>query len=273
MREITSPDPTRLYRAAALGAVLLAAAAAPAASAATEDFSWEGRVAPGQTVEIKGINGGVDAAPASGDRVEVSAVKRARRSDPDSVQVKVVEHAGGVTICAVYPSTDGRQPNECRPGEGGHMSANENDVSVRFTVRVPAGVRFVARTVNGDVAAEGLTGDVQATTVNGGVRLSTAGQADAETVNGSITASVGQANGDDPLTFKTVNGSIAVELPASANADLRAATVNGDIHSDFALTGPTRISRRSLSGSIGNGGRRLALDTVNGSIRIRQAAR
>ena len=66
------------------------------------------------------------------------------------------------------------------------MSANENDVSVRFTVRVPAGVRFVARTVNGDVAAEGLTGDVQATTVNGGVRLSTAGQADAETVNGSI---------------------------------------------------------------------------------------
>jgi hypothetical protein len=272
MRESSFHRAIRFHRAAALGAGLVAAAgSAAAASAATQDFAWDGRVAPGQAVEIKGINGDVDAGPASGDRVEVAAVKRGRRSDPASVQVKVVEHAGGVTICAVYPSSQGRRPNECLPGEGGHLGANDNDVSVRFTVRVPAGVRFVGRTVNGDVAAEHLAGDVQATTVNGGVRLSTAGQAEAETVNGSITASVGQASGEDPLTFKTVNGSITVELPAAANADLRAATVNGDIHSDFPLRGHTRISRRSLSGTIGSGGRRLALDTVNGSIRIRQA--
>lgn len=272
MRESRFHQAIRFHRGAALGAVLLAAAgSAAAASAATQDFAWEGRVAPGQTIEIKGVNGDVDAGPASGDRVEVTAAKRGRRSDPASVQVQVVEHAGGVTLCALYPTPPGKPANECQPGEGGRMSVNDNDVSVRFTVRVPAGVRFVGRTVNGDVTAEGLTGDVQATTVNGGVRLSTAGQAEAETVNGSITASVGQASGADPLTFKTVNGSIAVELPAGANADLRAATVNGDIQSDFPLHGPTRISRRSLSGTIGAGGRRLALDTVNGSIRIRQA--
>ena len=262
----------RHHLGAALGAVLLSAAvAASTASAATEDFSWEGRVAPGQAVEIKGISGDVDAGPASGDRVLVTAVKRGRRSDPASVQVKVVEHAGGVTICAVYPTPSGKPANDCQPGEGGRMSSNNNDVSVRFTVRVPAGVRFVGRTVNGDVAAEGLSGDVQATTVNGGVRLSTAGQAEAETVNGSITAAVGQADGSEALTFKTVNGSITVELPAAANADLRATTVNGTIDSDFSLHGPTRISRRSLSGTIGSGGRQLALETVNGSIRIRQA--
>ena len=272
MREIRFPGEIGFRRGAALGAVLLAAAvAASTASAATEDFSWEGRVAPGQAVEIKGINGDVGAGPASGDRVEVTAVKKGRRSDPASVQVKVVEHSGGVTICAVYPSAAGRRPNECQPGEGGHLGANDNDVSVRFTVRVPAGVRFVGRTVNGEIAAEGLSGDVQATTVNGGVRLSTAGQAEAETVNGSITAAIGQANGSEALSFKTVNGSIVVELPASASADLRAATVNGGIQSDFPLHGPTRISKRSLSGTIGSGGRRLALDTVNGSIRIRRA--
>jgi DUF4097 and DUF4098 domain-containing protein YvlB len=261
---------TGFHRRAALGAVLLAGVVAAATvSAATEDFSWEGRVAPGQSIEIKGINGDVDARPASGDRVEVTAVKRGRRSDPASVQIKVVEHAGGVTICAMYPN-NGRRPNDCQPAEDGHLGANDNDVTVRFTVRVPAGVRFAGTTVNGDVAAEGLTGDVHATTVNGGVRLATAGRGDAETVNGSITASVGQASGDDPLTFKTVNGSIAVELPASANADLHAATVNGDIQTDFPLHGETRISRRSLSGTIGSGGRRLELETVNGSIRIRQ---
>ena len=228
-------------------------------------------MAPGQAIEIKGINGDVDAGPASGDRVEVTAVKKARRSDPASVQVKVVEHAGGVTICALYPTPGGKPANECQPGEGGRMSVNDNDVSVRFAVRVPAGVRFVGRTVNGGIGAEGLTGDVLARTVNGSVRLSTAGQAEAETVNGSITAAVGQADGSEALTFKTVNGSIAVELPASANADVRAATVNGGIHTDFPLNGPTRISKRSLSGTIGSGGRPLALETVNGSIRIRQA--
>lgn len=252
------------------GAAFLAALLAGTASAATQDFAWDGRVAPGQTVEIKGINGDVEAGPASGDRAEVTAVKRGRRSDPSLVQIKVVEHSGGITICALYPSREGR-PNVCLPGEAGHLGANDNDVSVRFTVRVPAGVRFAGRTVNGEIAAEGLSGDVQATTVNGGVRLSTAGEAEAETVNGSITAAIGQASGNDALTFKTVNGSIAVELPAGANADLQAATVNGDISTDFPLTGPTRITKRSLSGTIGSGGRRLALDTVNGSIRVRRA--
>jgi hypothetical protein len=251
-------------------AALVAAMVSVAALAPAQDWSWDGRVAPGQAVEIKGVNGDVKAAPAAGDRVEVTAVKRARRSDPASVQVKVVEHAGGVTICAVYPTREGETPNECRPGERGHMNVQDNDVSVTFAVRVPAGVRFVGRTVNGSIEADALTGDVDAHTVNGGVRLSTAGKAQAETVNGSITAAVGQADGTEALSFKTVNGSIALDLPAGASAEVRAATVNGEIHSDFPLSGQARISRRHLSGTIGGGGRPLALETVNGSINIRQ---
>ena len=257
---------SRLFRTAALAAAVLGAAAV----ATAEDWSWDGRVAAGQAVEIKGINGEVKAFAAAGDRVEVTAVKKSRRSDPSTVQIKAVEHAGGVTICAVYPTTEGKPPNECVPGEGGRMSAQDNDVSVSFTVRVPAGVRFVARTVNGGVEADGLTGDVVAHTVNGGVRLQTAGKAEAETVNGSITAALGQADGSEPLSFKTVNGSIALELPAAASAEVRASTVNGEVHSEFPLGGQTRVSRRSLSGTIGGGGRSLSLETVNGSIQIRQ---
>jgi hypothetical protein len=252
-------------------AALAAALAAGAATAArAQDFTWEGRVAPGQAVEIKGVNGDVKAGPASGDRVEVTAVKRARRSDPATVQVQVVEHAGGVTVCAVYPSPSGQSPNECRPGEGGRMSVQDNDVSVSFTVRVPPGVRFVGRSVNGGIEADGLTGDVEAHTVNGGVRVSTAGTVQADTVNGSITAALGR-DGTEALSFKTVNGSIALDLPTGAGAELSATTVNGDIVSEFPLSGQTRVSRRRLSGTIGGGGRPLTLDTVNGSIRIRKA--
>ena len=254
-----------LFRGAVIAAAVITAAAASA-----QDWRWDGRRAAGQSVAIKGVNGEVKAAAAAGDRILVTAVKKARRSDPASVQIQVVEHAGGVTICAVYPTREGRAPNECAPGEGGRMSVQDNDVNVSFSVGVPAGVALVARTVNGGVEADGLTGDVDAHTVNGGVRLSTAGRAQAETVNGSITASLGQADGTEPLTFKTVNGSISVDLPPSANAEVDASTVNGEIGSEFPLGGQARVSKRHLSGTIGGGGRALSLETVNGSIHIRR---
>ena len=60
---------------------------------------------------------------------------------PAEVKIEVVEHAGGVTICAVYPSSGA--PNECKPGKGGRMNVRDNDVNVEFKVSVPAGVRFV----------------------------------------------------------------------------------------------------------------------------------
>jgi hypothetical protein len=237
---------------------------------AAEDFQWHGRIAPGKTVEIRGVNGAVDASPASGDEVEVTAVKRARRSDPGSVRVEVVEHDGDVTICAVYPDSDGRH-NECRAG-GGHNNTRDNDVEVQFTVHVPRGVAFRPATVNGDVAARNLEGDVHASTVNGSIEIATAGRVEAETVNGSIRASAGRADWTSDVSFKTVNGSITLTLPASAAANLSAETVNGEIETDFPLTVSGRVSRRHLSGSIGGGGRALELQTVNGSIHLRKSS-
>ena len=54
-------------------------------------------------------------------------------------------------------------------------------------------------------------------------------------------------------------------------ANILRPNIFGDSDTDFPLNGPTRISKRSLSGTIGSGGRRLALDAVNGSIRVRRA--
>jgi len=250
--------------------VLTAAIAAPVAGAEKESWDWQGRVAPGDAIEIKGINGGIEASGTSGDRVTVTAVKRGRRSDPSSVRIEVVEHEGGVTICAVYPSREGR-PNECRPGEGGRMSNHDNDVNVEFDVQVPAGVRFVGRTVNGGIKARGIGADAEAHTVNGGVEVEAAGTARAETVNGGITARFGRADWTGALNLRTVNGGIDVFLPPSTAADVKAATVNGDIETDFPLTVTGKIGRRRLSGSIGGGGRLLELETVNGGIELRKA--
>lgn len=251
---------------------VLASVAGPALGAAQGEFHWKGRIAAGKAIEIKSVNGDINAVAGSGD-VEVTAVKHARRSDPEEVKIEVVPSDAGVTICAVYPS-DGRTENSCEPGEHDHMSVHDNDVRVDFTVHVPAGVRFVGKTVNGGIEAASLASDVDATTVNGSIHLSTSGAATAETVNGSIVASLGRSTWSDALDFRTVNGSITLDLPANLSAEVRAKTVNGDIVTDFPLTVTGRLGHRSLNGTIGSGGggRRLDLSTVNGTIRLRKTS-
>ena len=258
----------RLIRAVVLALVAIGALVP---LARPSDFNWHGRVAPGQTIEIKGVNGAIHAERASGTEVTVEATKTARHSDPNSVTVQVVPHADGVTICAMYPASDWGRPNECAPGSGGRMSVNNNDVRVEFTVRVPAGVHFTGRTVNGEIEAASLAGDIEAHTVNGKIRLSTTGWAEAKTVNGSIIARLGQGAGSRPLGFHTVNGGIDLELPAAFNATLHASTVNGHISTDFPLMVHGKFTGREISGSIGQGGPELSLKTVNGSIDLRRS--
>ncbi len=252
--------------------VILAVAgliAAPALQA--QDFEWSGRLEAGQTIEIKGVNGDVHAMRASGNEIEVKAMKHeGRRGEADEVTFEVVEHDGGITICAMYPDDPDERPNRCAPGHGGHMNTNDNDTEVDFEVRVPARVNFVGKTVNGDVETDRLGGNAYAYTVNGGITVTADGIVEASTVNGSIHASMGRADWGGDLEFHTVNGSITVEMPAGVGAEVRASTVNGGLESDFPLTIQGRWGPRRLSGTIGDGGHRLDLETVNGSIRLKR---
>jgi DUF4097 and DUF4098 domain-containing protein YvlB len=183
-----------------------------------------------------------------------------------------VPHEAGVTICAVYPSRDASKPNECRPGSGGRMNVQNNDVNVDFEVRLPRGLNLFAKTVNGSVEVRDIGGDVRAHTVNGKIVVAARGNVEAHTVNGSIQATMGETSWRGAREFHTVNGGITLELPAGASTDVRAHVTNGEITSDFPLMVRGKIDRRSLDATIGNGGRELNVHTVNGSIRIRRAS-
>ena len=243
------------------------------------EFRWHGRVPSGKAIEIKGLHGDISAEPASGAEVEVEADKSAKTSDASLVSIKVLEHEGGVTICAIYPTDDPRVFTPCRPSRTSSPTDFENtssaevrnnDVRVNFKIKVPAGVDFIARTINGEVSAQSLSSNIFAKTVNGSIQLSTAGYADAKTVNGEISAKLGNANWSGSVNFKTVNGEINLELPASTGAVVNAKTFHGEINSDFPLTGMTKISKRQVTGTIGGGGRELNLKTLNGSINLRR---
>ena len=250
--------------------MVAAATAVITAPAAAQDFNWRGRVSAGQWFEVKGVIGSVRAVAGTGSEIVIEATKTAKRDDPDEVEIEVVPHSGGVTVCAVYPQGRNREPNDCQPGNKGRSNANNNDVTVNFVVRVPRGVNFAGRTVMGDVDINGLTGDVRAHSVNGSVRVSTTGLAQASTVNGSIDVSMGRADWDDILEFETVNGGIILELPGAVDMEVHASTVNGSISTDYPLTVRGRFSNKRLTGTVGRGGRELALGTVNGDIELRR---
>jgi hypothetical protein len=279
---------TQLVRVALSGGIAVALLVnGPDAGAQTrtaEPFTWQGQVATGRTIEVKGVNGSIRAVAASGPVARVEAARTARRNDPEEVSIIVLEHAAGITVCAIYPGA-GDQANECRPGDQGRIGARNSDVQVNFPIHVPASVHLQARTTNGSVTTENLTarvdvhstnGDIHiggaaratARTTNGSVAIYTSGAADARTTNGRITAYLTSVSGSDPLHFSTTNGSITLSLPAGASAALEAATANGTIQSDFPVAVQGVIGPRRLSGTIGSGGPTIQLRTTNGSIRL-----
>lgn len=242
--------------------------AAAASVSAQTDFEWTGQLAPGQSIEIVGVNGSIRGSAAPSGNVLVTAVKTARRSNPAEVRIETVAHAGGVTVCVIYPSPPGEGANECRPGGRGRNNSRDNDTSVDFTVQVPAGIGFVARTVNGSIDGQGLQSDADGTTVNGSVNLSTSGSVRATTVNGGINASMGRATWPSGGKFTTVNGPVTLRLPPAVSADVRLSTVSGSIQSDFPLQLSSDPGPKHAEGILGGGGQRLDVTTVNGGITL-----
>ena len=230
-----------------------------------QDLDWSAEMQPGQTLEIRGVNGSILAQAAPGSTARVTADKDSDDSPVSSVTFEVVTHAGGVTICAMYPDVSGEPPNECQPG-GGQMTVRDNDVTVEFDVQVPAGVRLIEWTVNGDVRAADVQSEVVATTVNGNASIVTSEVARALTVNGNVEVTIGDAAPAQNLDFTTVNGSVTLRVPEDIDADVTATTVNGTMNSDFLLANP--VPGR-WTGTLGAGGSELLMTTVNGNLELR----
>ena len=227
-------------------------------------FRWSGVVDAGKTLEIHGVNGPIRTTLAHGDSVVVTAVKSANHSDPADVRIEAVPNANGVLVCARYPRPSG-DLNDCT----GNQKVEGNDVRVSFNIELPAGVSLVVRSVNGAIEARGLKSAVDASTVNGDVRVETTREARTITVNGNIDVRLAAAALVGPLEFTTVNGDIGLELVPAIAADVDARTTNGSIHCALAVSDANWSGHRRLRGRLGGGGPRLRLETVNGSIALR----
>jgi hypothetical protein len=213
-----------------------------------EETRWQGWVPSGQVVEINNVRGNVRAEAAESDEIEVIALKRGD-GDPEQVAIQVVEHKGGVTICAVYPDVNRQHPFDCRPSHGGgFLTASTfgseahirwgnggggdvllNDLRVDFVVRLPKRLRFIGRTIDGEVSAHMIDEDVEAHSVHGDVRVGMGAfqgaEVRAETTDGEVRSEFPLAMHCDPTRGRLAYGHVG-----RSHHVLHLTTVAGDIH-------------------------------------------
>jgi DUF4097 and DUF4098 domain-containing protein YvlB len=239
------------------GAALALLLAIPALAEVTQEFHKTVPLNANGRVSLNNVNGDVEITGWSRNEVQIDAVKTARDQQRlDEARVDVNSSGNSVEIETHYPT---------------HLFANNNNpASVHYTLHVPQNARIdKINLVNGGLTVQKLSGEINANLVNGKVSASDlAGTADLATVNGSVEANYASLNNVHEIKLQSVNGRVELRLPQSPNAEVTASTVNGAISTDFPLTVKGRWVGKHMEGTLGNGGVKIELNNVNGSIHV-----
>jgi DUF4097 and DUF4098 domain-containing protein YvlB len=233
----------------------------------TEEFHQTYPLNANGRVSIENINGGVRISVWDQNMVKVDAVKRAYKKERlDEAKVDVSTTADSVRIRTEYPDRNQSfSDNESR--------RYNNPAEVEYTLTIPRKARIdSADLVNGSLEIEGAEGDVKAACVNGNVKArGLTGEVKLSTVNGGVEATIARLEESKSTSLNSVNGSIVLTIPADSSAQVKASTIHGSITNDFGLqVNDGEYVGHDLSGQIGNGGPRIRLSNVNGSIAIKR---
>jgi DUF4097 and DUF4098 domain-containing protein YvlB len=240
------------------------------------EFHYTYPLRDGGTLNLESFNGSVEITGWNQNTVEISGSKYGSTEQlRDSIKIDVSHTDSSVSIRAV------------RPFE------NHGNMGARFVVKVPRKTQLdrivssnghievhdvsgkaVLHTSNGRVNAIGVDGPIDITSSNGHITVE-------ESDSGKYPISLRTSNGPieiradkpilDELHASTSNGSITLRLAPATAARVRASTSNASITSDFDVTGPVRMDKHHLEGTLNNArsdAPLIDLSTSNGSIRI-----
>lgn len=241
-----------------LAVALVAAAAAQAK--VTEEETYTFNINDGGNLSVSNVNGSITVTGGNTDEIKVLAIKSADSQKAlDNIEIKINQSADSVEI-----ETD-------LSGSKRWFNFDGDDGQVTYEITVPVDIELDSiETVNGNVDISGVSGVVHAESVNGDLELDDlSGDVQMETVNGSISALFTVMGGEQRVKGSTVNGRMSIRLPADADVEINADTLNGSINArDFDLEPEKGFVGSNLNTDIGNGSARINLDTVNGSIKI-----
>jgi DUF4097 and DUF4098 domain-containing protein YvlB len=224
---------------------------------------------PDSPLDIRTQNGSVEIDRSGTDEVTFTATVRARTKER-ARQVEVHCDRNPERVCRIFVVWP----------EGKRKS----DEGVSFVVHVPSSKGAVIETSNGDIRAEGLSGNVLLTTSNssitarqidgpvkavasnGKITLRGVPSADARTSNDSIAITLNE-RGTGPVNAETSNGSITLEVGDGFNGRVSTRTSNGSIR-NYVKRASVGTSAKDDSAFDFGGGEQSSLSTSNGSITI-----
>jgi len=221
-------------------------------------------LAPGGRLEIININGAIQASPATGTQVEVVAIREVKASSDELAQELLAKAE------MVEEVASGRVKVQLKVAAetGGPGLRSRNPVSIQYRVRLPPGLNVSFRTENGAVRVENVQGQLTVASTNGPVvGRGLSGSVDATTVNGGIEIGLTAVTADSRIV--TVNGPATLVLSPDINADLDAGVVNGGVFvEDGLVLTATERSIRRVTGRVNAGGPKIVVQTTNGGVRV-----
>jgi len=216
----------------------------------------------GGRLEVINVNGIIEVYPASGSQVEVVARREVRTRTEEEAKARL---AKAEMIEDVGPD---HVRIEAKPNDQGVSFGPHGSVSIQYRVSVPAGLTTSFRTENGVIRLENIEGRITVASTNGPIiGRGLSGSVDASTVNGGIEIGLTAVDGDSKIV--TVNGPATVILPPEIDAELEATAVNGGVTTQdgLPLTASDRTSKR-VTGRLNKGGPRITVQTTNGGVRV-----
>ncbi len=233
-------------------------------------YEWTGEAAAGTRVSIVNLHGDLRVRTGIEGELYLLAVIQRHIDDPRRLAVTAEAGEGEVSL-EVGGSLSDVASSDAGPGGGAQPEILEawQRRRVDLTVFVPPGACVSARAGSGLVELKGLSGDVEATSDVGDLRIRAAGGVRARTRHGDVLAQLRRTDWPGASEIETLTGNIRVELPRGGQADVVLET-RGEITTDYSI----EISRRADSllktgtARIGEAGGRLVLKSNRGAIRL-----
>jgi len=150
--------------------------------------------------------------------------------------------------------------------------AHHVDVDVHFTIKVPARCDVRIDSKGGEVAIEGVEGDLSGRTMGGALELARVkGEIRLETMGGSVTVEDSEADG----TVSTMGGEVVIR---DVKGDLKGSTMGGSVtydnvtgRSDASRDEETHISTMGGDIKVGTTDKKISAKTMGGDIEVARA--
>jgi hypothetical protein len=256
-------------------------------------------------LHLSTFDGAIEVRATEGSQVIVEIEKRGpTREAVDELRVEATQNGSRIDVEVKRPTREGmtafglhvstsakltvsvprRAGIVARTGDGairvegveGRLELRTGDGAIRAS---DVKGELVLNTGDGSITVDHADGRLVLETGDGGVNVE--GKFSAvrmHTGDGSIVYRADEASRmDDDWDISTGDGSVAIFLPAGFNANLDAQTGDGRIRNDLDVVRAARGSddgddereRRTLRGRIGQGGKRLRVQTGDGSITLK----